>query len=144
MAGGKVNDGPRILVFSTDKISDPAIDMAGIDRMQISPFIRTIPVRCLGSTNLIWIADALSKGIDGVLLLGCKYGDDYQCHYIRGSELANIRMENVQEKLKQLVLEPERVEIHELSIDEYDKIPELFNKFNETIESVGPNPYKNM
>ena len=58
--------------------------------------------------------------------------------------MANIRMENVQEKLKQLVLEPERVEIHELAIDEYEKIPVLFNDFYETIKSVGPNAYKDM
>jgi quinone-modifying oxidoreductase subunit QmoB len=53
-------------------------------------------------------------------------------------------MENVQEKLKQLVLEPERVELHMLSIDEYDSIPGILNKFAETIEAIGPNPYKEM
>jgi quinone-modifying oxidoreductase subunit QmoB len=94
--------------------------------------------------NIIWIADALSMGYDGIILIGCKYGEDYQCHFIRGSELANKRMENVQEKLKQLALEPERVELHTLSIDEYDKIPEIFNNFAETIDRLGPNPYKDM
>jgi quinone-modifying oxidoreductase subunit QmoB len=113
-------------------------------KMQISPYIRIIPVRCLGSTNISWIADSLSVGMDGVILFGCKYGDDYQCHFIRGSELANKRMENVQEKLKQLVLEPERVELHMLSIDEYDKMPEILNNFAKTIEDIGPNPYKEM
>jgi len=39
--------------------------------------------------NLVWVADALSKGVDGVLLLGCKYGENYQCHFVKGSELAN-------------------------------------------------------
>ena len=58
-------------------------------------------MRCLGSMNLVWIADALSKGIDGILLLGCKHGDDYQCHFIKGSELANIRMSKIQETLEQ-------------------------------------------
>jgi quinone-modifying oxidoreductase subunit QmoB len=89
-----------------------------------------------------WIADALNAGYDGIILIGCKHGDDYQCHFIRGSELANIRMENVQEKLQQLALEEERVEIHELAINEWEKIPQLFEEFMETIEEVGPNPFK--
>lgn len=135
---------PRILAFLCENDAYPSLDIIARERIKYSPFIRIIPVRCLGSVNVIWIADALSMGFDGIILIGCKYGEDYQCHFIRGSELANRRMENVQEKLKQLVLEPERVEIHTLSIDEYYKIPEIFNKFTETIEKLGPNPYKDM
>ena len=112
--------------------------------LQYDPNIRVIPVRCLGSVNVVWIADALSRGFDGVLMIGCKYGDDYQCHYIKGSELASKRMENVQEKLKQLVLEPERVKLFSLSIDEYQKLPEIFNSFVEEIMEMGFNPYKGM
>jgi quinone-modifying oxidoreductase subunit QmoB len=53
-------------------------------------------------------------------------------------------MENVQEKLKQLVLEPERVEILELPIAEFHRIPKILDDFLEVIEDVGPNPYKGM
>jgi quinone-modifying oxidoreductase subunit QmoB len=94
--------------------------------------------------NIVWISDALASGFDGVILLGCKKGDDYQCHFVRGSELAETRMTNVKEKLKQLVLEEERVEVHELAINEYYKIPKLFDDFLEVIDTVGPNPYKDM
>jgi len=88
------------------------------------------------------IGDALSSGFDGILLLGCKYGDDYQCHFVRGSELANTRMDNVRDKLSQLVLEEERVQIHTLAINEYEKLPKLLDDFLEEIEEAGPNPYK--
>jgi quinone-modifying oxidoreductase subunit QmoB len=135
---------PRILAFMCENDAYPSFDLIAQKKVKITPYIRIIPVRCLGSTNISWIADALSTGFDGVILFGCKYGDDYQCHFIRGSELANRRMENVQEKLKQLVLEPERVELHMLSIDEYDKLPDIMNNFAKTIEDIGPNPYKGM
>jgi quinone-modifying oxidoreductase subunit QmoB len=135
---------PRILVFMCENDAYPSLDVAARKKLKFSPNVRIIPVRCLGSVNISWIADSLSQGFDGVMLFGCKYGDDYQCHFIKGSELANRRMENVQEKLKQLVLEPERVELHMLSIDEYDKVPALINSFAETIDEVGPNPYKEM
>jgi quinone-modifying oxidoreductase subunit QmoB len=92
----------------------------------------------------VWVGDALASGFDGVILMGCRKGVDYQCHFVRGSELAEYRMDNVKEKLKQLVLEEERVELHEVAISDWDKIPKIFDDFAETIESVGPNPYKGM
>jgi quinone-modifying oxidoreductase subunit QmoB len=92
--------------------------------------------------NLVWIADALSKGIDGILLLGCKHGDDYQCHFIKGSELANIRMSKIQETLNRLVLESDRVRLEQISIADYHRLPEILNAFASRIEELGPNPYK--
>jgi quinone-modifying oxidoreductase subunit QmoB len=94
--------------------------------------------------NAVWVGDALASGFDGVLLIGCKKGDDYQCHFVRGSELAQYRMGNVREKLKQLVLEEERVEMHELGIADYRRIPQIMDAFLEVITTAGPNPYKGM
>ena len=135
---------PRILAFICENDALPAVDMVGLKRMKYNSMLRIIPLRCLGSMNSVWVGDALARGFDGVILIGCKKGDDYQCHFVRGSELANTRMENVREKLKQLVLEEERVEIHELALSDFYKIPKIFDDFLEVIETVGPNPYKGM
>lgn len=135
---------PRILAFLCENDAYPSLDIVGKYRLQYDPNIRVIPVRCLGAVNVVWIADALSMGFDGIIMIGCKHGDDYQCHYIKGSELAEKRMENVQEKLKQLVLEPERVQIFNLSLDEYKKLPVILNDFVEEITDMGFNPYKGM
>jgi quinone-modifying oxidoreductase subunit QmoB len=135
---------PRILAFVCENDAMPTVDMAGLKRLQYNSMVRIIPLRCLGSMNSVWVSDALSRGYDGIILIGCKKGDEYQCHFVRGSELADTRMENVREKLKQLVLEEERVEIHELSIADYHKIPKIFDDFLEVMETVGPNPYKGM
>ncbi len=133
---------PRILVFACENDAYPALDMAGVRGMKYNPWVRVIPLRCLGSLNIIWIADALSSGIDGVLLLGCKYGDDYQCHFIRGSELANIRLGKIKETLDRLVLESERVRFETVAISDYAKLPELLDDFAAKIDEIGPNPYK--
>jgi quinone-modifying oxidoreductase subunit QmoB len=135
-------DKPRIVVFACENDAYPAIDMAAKNGLKFSPFVRIVPVRCLGSVNVVFIADSLSKGIDGILMLGCKFGEDYQCHFIRGSELANRRMENVQETLQRLFLEPERVKIVQIEISEWQKIPEIIDGFVEEIKKIGPNPYK--
>ncbi len=133
---------PRILVFACENDAYPALDMAGLNRLRISPWVRVIPVRCLGSLNLVWIADALSKGIDGILLLGCKHGDDYQCHFVKGSELANYRLSKISETLNRLALEADRVRLVQVSIMDYDKLPGIIEEFAGRLEEVGPNPYK--
>jgi len=132
----------RFVVFACENDAYPAIDMAARKGLKFSPLVRIIPVRCLGSVNVVFIADAMSKGIDGVLLLGCKFGEDYQCHFIRGSELANRRMENVRETLQRLFVEPERVKIEQIEISDWERIPEIINSFVEEIQNIGPNPYK--
>ncbi|MFP4087199.1 MAG: hydrogenase iron-sulfur subunit [Desulfobacteraceae bacterium] len=133
---------PRVICLICENDAYPALDMAGIRRMKWSPYVRFIPMRCLGSMNLVWIADSLSRGIDGVLLLGCRHGDDYQCHFVKGSELAETRLGKVSETLDRLALESERVHFEEVSITDYDRIPEIINTFMEKLEEVGPNPYK--
>ena len=132
----------RVVAFFCENDAYPALDMAALNGYKWSPLVRVIPVRCLGSVNVVFVADALSRGIDGILMVGCKYGEDYQCHFIRGSELANRRMENVQETLQRLMLEPERVKLVELAISDYDKIPQIIEDFIKQIEQVGANPYK--
>ena len=135
---------PRILAFVCENDAYPAFDMAGINRLQYSAYIRIIPVRCIGSVNKVWISDALSQGFDGILQIGCKPGDDYQCHYIHGSELTEKRGENIQETLQTMMLEPERIRTEFIEINEFNKIPEIIEDYLETIEEIGPNPFKDM
>ena len=132
----------RILVFACENDAYPALDILGLNKINLSSNIRVIPVRCLGSINNVWYADALSKGIDGILLLGCKFGDDYQCHFVKGSELASYRMGNLKETLTRLVLEEERVRQIQLEFTDYMKLPEIVEDFVNKIKSLGPNPYK--
>ena len=137
-------EGPRILILACENDAYPALDMAGMRRKAWSPYCRVIPVRCLGSVNAIWVSDAMSKGFDGVMLLGCKYGDDYQCHFVKGSEICNRRKENIAETLNRLGVQPERVDQLEVAIDEYDKVPDLIDGFVARITALGPNPFKGM
>ena len=138
------NEGPRILILACENDAYPALDMAGARHKTWSPYCRVIPVRCLGSVNAIWVSDAMSKGFDGVMLLGCKYGDDYQCHFVKGSEICSRRKENIAETLNRLGVQPERVEQLEVAIDEYDTVPDLIDGFVDRIMALGPNPFKGM
>jgi quinone-modifying oxidoreductase subunit QmoB len=135
---------PRILVFLCENDAYPALDAAGVNRLQISPFVRIIPVRCLGSINKVWISDALSHGYDGILQIGCKPGEDYQCHFIHGSELTEQRGENLQETLETMMLEPERIRTEFVEITEHRELQKIINDYVEELELMGPNPFKSM
>ncbi|MBI3935456.1 MAG: FAD-dependent oxidoreductase [Betaproteobacteria bacterium] len=133
---------PRILVLACENDAYPALDMAGMRRLTYSPFVRVIPVRCLGSVNTIWITDALNSGYDGVMLMGCRHGEDYQCHFVKGSELASYRMGNIDDTLKQLALETERVATYEVAITDIERVPQLINDYAAKIKEIGLSPLK--
>ena len=133
---------PRILVFACVNDAMPALDMVGQQRSRLTPYIRVVPLRCMGSMNLVWIADAMSSGFDGILLMGCRHGDDYQCHNVRGSALAETRLSKVSETLDRLQLESDRVKMVEVNIMDADRLPQMINDFAAQIAALDPNPYK--
>ena len=133
---------PRILVLACENDAYPALDMAARCGNHYSTYVRTIPVRCLGSVNSIWVTDALNSGYDGVMLMGCKKGEDYQCHFVKGSELAHYRMSKIDDTLEQLQLETERVVTHEVEITDIDRVASLINDYAKTIDEIGLNPFK--
>ncbi len=69
----------RILVFSTEKISDPAIDMAGLLKLHYPPTVYTISIPCSSGVKSRWILHAFEKGFDGVFIAAdgsdCPYGE---------------------------------------------------------------------
>jgi len=133
---------PRILLLACENDAYPALDMAGLSRTVYSAFVRAIPVRCLGSVNTIWITDALNSGWDGVMMMGCKKGDDYQCHFVKGSELAHYRMSKIDDTLKGMGLEPERVASYEVAITDHQRVAALINDYAEKIKELGMSPMK--
>ena len=135
---------PRVLIFVCENDALPVFDMAALERLKINTNVRIMPMRCLGGLNLVYINDALSSGYDGIMLMGCSYDDDYQCHFVKGSELANMRLGKVQETIGRLNLEPERVQQYAISMNDYEKLPKIIDDFVEELEDFGPNPFKGM
>jgi len=77
-----------------------------------------------------------------VMMLGCKKGENYQCHFVRGSEMASYRLSKVDDTLKQLGLETERVVNHEVAITDIERLPRLINDYVAQITAIGMSPMK--
>ncbi len=71
--------GISILVFSTEKISDPAIDLAGLLKQHYPPEVDNISVPCSSGIKPKWIMHAFERGFDGVFIAAdgtdCPYGE---------------------------------------------------------------------
>jgi coenzyme F420-reducing hydrogenase delta subunit len=65
---GTATTAPRILVFSTNNISDPGIDLAGSNHLHYSPGVRVISMPCTSGIRPSWILHAIKQGFEGVFI----------------------------------------------------------------------------
>jgi len=134
----------RIIGLICENDALPALDAAAMHRLKIDPTIRFIQLRCMGSFAMEWIKIALNNGVDGMVLLGCKYGDDYQCHFAKGSELCAYRLTKLSETLDKLGLEADRVQQFQIAISDFNELPQMLSDFVARVREIGPNPFKGL
>jgi len=103
--GNKV---PKILVFSTEKISDPAIDLAGLLKMHYPPTVYIISIPCSSAVKSKWILHAFEKGFDGVFIAA----DGTDCPYSETctDNTAQI-IKQTHELMKEKGIKPERLKM---------------------------------
>jgi quinone-modifying oxidoreductase subunit QmoB len=61
---------------------------------------------------------------------------------VRGSEMAHYRMSKIDDTLKTLNLETDRVKTYEVAITDITRAPALINDMAATIEKIGMSPFK--
>ena len=99
---------PKILVFSTEKISDPGIDLAGLLKIHYPPSVYSISVPCSSSIKPRWILHALKTGFDGVFIAA----DGTDCPYSPNcSSLTAKIIAKTQEIMKKEDIDPARIKM---------------------------------
>ena len=131
---------PVILAFLCQNDAYYAAKTAADDNLPIPANIIFIKVPCAGAVNNALIGDALSFGIDGVLIAGCRDG---QCHYVKGNQLVQTRSVDLTDKLRKMFIEPERVRFEPLEIRDSRRYVDLVRSYVEELKMMGPNPFKN-
>lgn len=97
---------PRILVFSTDKISDPGIDQAGLRKIHYSPAVYVISLPCSSAVKPLWIIHALETGFDGVFIAA----DGHECSYSpHCPDLTNRLISEAQRQMKEKGINTRRI-----------------------------------
>ena len=109
MSASKNNGkGRKVLVFSTNNISDPGIDLAGSAHMHYPPSVRVISIPCSSGVRPDWIVHALESGFEGVFIAAC--GGD--CAYLSDCTGRTGKLINqAQAMLREKGLNPKRLKM---------------------------------
>ena len=108
-------------------------------RLSYPADIKVIQVPCTGRVDILHLLNAIEDGADGVYVAGCLEGE---CHFIEGNLKARRKVEYVKKTLTELGIEPERVEMYNLSSAQGARFAEIATEMVDKIKALGPTPVK--
>ena len=126
---------PRILVFSTNNISDPGIDLAGSSHMHYSPRVMVINLPCTSAIKPSWVLYAMQQGFDGVFIAA----DGEECAYLPdcAERTAGI-MTTAQALLQEHGLEPQRVRMAAVCSVCAEPFTNYMHEYAAALRDLGP------
>lgn len=130
---------PEILALACNYCAFAAADLAGTMRLQYPTNVKIIRLPCTGKADIIYILKAFENGVDGVFVAGCLEGS---CHFQVGNLRAKKRVQYLKKLLQEIGIEPERVEMYNLSAAQAPRFVEIVNDMIEKIKKLGPSPLK--
>ena len=108
-------------------------------RLSYPSNIKVIQVPCTGRVDILHLLKAIEDGADGVYVAGCLEGE---CHYMTGNLKARKRVFYVKKVLEEIGIEPERVEMFNLSAGEGGRFAEIAIEMENRIKELGPSPLR--
>lgn len=126
---------PKIVAFCCNYCAFAAADLAGSMRLQYPPNVRIVKLPCTGKVDAIHLMRAFEDGADAVFVAGCLEGE---CHYLEGNTRAKKRVEYVKRLLAEVEIEPERLEMFNLSSAMGGKFAEIAEEMTERVKKLGP------
>lgn len=132
---------PRIVAFLCNWCTYTGADLAGTSRLQYPPNVRIIRLMCSGAVDSSYVLKPLLDGADGVLIGGCHPGD---CHYQEGNYKARRRIAILEETLKAMGFDGDRVMLRWISASEGGLFAETIRDFTEKMRAKGPTPTKQL
>jgi coenzyme F420-reducing hydrogenase delta subunit len=124
---------PRILVFSTNNISDPGIDLAGSAHLHYSPGVRVISLPCTSGIRPSWILHAVKQGFEGVFIAS----DGDECAYLPDcAKRASRIVAEAQALLKAEGLAPQRLKMAAICSVCAENFARHMNQFSEALVAL--------
>ena len=125
---------PKILVFSTDTVSDPGIDLAGRSKLRYSPKTYVIAVPCSSGIKPRWIVHAIERGFDGVFVAA----DGRDCPLVSDCTARTAKIvAAAQAMLKERSIEPARVKMAAICSVCAEPFQKHMKQFGEALRKLG-------
>jgi coenzyme F420-reducing hydrogenase delta subunit len=106
-------------------------------RLSYPSNVKIIQVVCTGRVDILHLLKAIEDGADGVYIAGCLEGE---CHFLTGNLKARRRVQAVKKILEEIGVEPERVEMFNMSAGDGPRFAEIAREMVERIKALGPTP----
>ena len=90
---------------------------------------------CTGRIDPALVAEAFTKGLDGLLVVGCYFGD---CHYITGNHQAKAKLDMTRRLFKHIGMNEDRLAFRQCSSGEGSVFVEIVTEFDAKLRSLGP------
>ncbi|MHC4117603.1 MAG: hydrogenase iron-sulfur subunit [Planctomycetota bacterium] len=126
---------PKIVAYCCNFCAFAAADLAGAMRLQYPPNVRIVRLPCTGKVDAIHLMKAFEEGADGAFVAGCLEG---QCHYLEGNLRAKKRVAYVKRLLGEVGIEPERIDMFNLSSAMGGRFAEIVEEMTKRIKELGP------
>ncbi len=126
---------PKIVAYCCNFCAFAAADLAGAMRLQYPANVRIIRLPCTGKVDAIVLMKAFEDGTDAVFVAGCLEGG---CHYLEGNLRAKKKVAYVKRLLADLQIEPERVEMFNLSSAMGGRFAEIVEEMTQRVKKLGP------
>jgi coenzyme F420-reducing hydrogenase delta subunit len=130
---------PLILALCCHYCAYAAADLAGSMRLQYPANVRVLRFPCTGKIEQNDIMTAFEGGIDGVIVAGCLEGG---CHFVEGNLRARRRVERTHQIMREIGIEPERLEMFFLSSAEGGRFAEIVREMFDRLKELGPSPLR--
>lgn len=134
-----MDDEPLILAFCCHYCAYAAADLAGSMRLNYPDNVRVLRLPCTGKLEIDYILAAFERGVDGVIVAGCLEGG---CHYLEGNLRARKRVERARQLLVEIGLEPERLEMFNLSSAQGTRFAEIVTTMVQRLKPLGRSPLR--
>ena len=126
---------PRILVFSTNLISDVGIDYAGLLHMHYPATTAIIRLPCSSMIRPEWIIEALDAGFDGIFVAA----DGTDCPYLQDcTDRTARRIDRALQMAREAGYNPARIKMAAICSVCAEPFVKLMDSFYESLLKLGP------
>ena len=130
---------PKIVAFCCHYCALAAADVAGKMEFQFPPNVRVIRVLCTGKVEVLHLLKALEAGADGVVVIGCKFGE---CYFKEGNYRAQKKVQRAQALIGEVGFEQGRLRYDFVPGPGGKKFAAILTSMTEDMRSLGPNPLR--
>jgi len=131
---------PEIRLFSCHYTSQQGCAQEGRELKDLGfpENVQVTRLSCTGKLKMITLLKAFEDGADGVYVVGCPVES---CHNAKGSQRAAKRVQKVKEALKELNVEPDRIQMYHLNRGLHPEFLDIAAEMTKLITDLGPTPF---